>query len=163
MNYYSVVFYKIYKNGKVGLTNDLRHYSQPTKVPIVYPIYDEIYEIQIFQNDVFLLINVNGKMGVVNQRGDFFIDPVYDTIENWSCFGGITTVNGKKGVIENKIGYKTEGGFSIAVKNGQFLIPNIFDEIVRVHELLLLNYPLWFVRKGNQYFYVDQFGRMYKK
>ncbi|MBQ2397507.1 MAG: WG repeat-containing protein [Bacteroidales bacterium] len=110
----------VVRNGKIGFINAKNEIVIPFKYCYFdkYNAYDFGY---LFHNDCCVITNEKGKFGLINKKGEWILNPIYDKILPLHENGYRLVVNKEKyGVIDsnNNIVYPTEYDYIDIVSNG---------------------------------------------
>lgn len=110
----------VVRNGKIGFINAKNEIVIPFKYCYFdkYNAYDFGY---LFHNDCCVITNEKGKFGLINKKGEWILNPIYDKILPLQKNGYRLVVNKEKyGVIDsnNNIVYPTEYDYIDIVSNG---------------------------------------------
>jgi hypothetical protein len=110
----------VVRNGKIGFINAKNEIVIPFKYCYFdkYNAYDFGY---LFHNDCCVITNEKGKFGLINKKGEWILNPIYDKILLLQKNGYRLVVNKEKyGVIDsnNNIVYPTEYDYIDIVSNG---------------------------------------------
>lgn len=110
----------VVRNGKIGFINAKNEIVIPFKYCYFdkYNAYDFGY---LFHNDCCVITNEKGKFGLINKKGEWILNPIYDEILPLQKNGYRLVVNKEKyGVIDsnNNIVYPTEYDYIDIVSNG---------------------------------------------
>jgi hypothetical protein len=110
----------VVRNGKIGFINAKNEIVIPFKYCYFdkYNAYDFGY---LFHNDCCVITNEKGKFGLINKKGEWILNPIYDEILPLQKNGYRLVVNKEKyGVIDsnNNIVYPAEYDYIDIVSNG---------------------------------------------
>ena len=110
----------VVRNGKIGFINAKNEIVIPFKYCYFdkYNAYDFGY---LFHNDCCVITNEKGKFGLINKKGEWILNPIYDKILPLHENGYRLVVNKEKyGVIDsnNNIVYPAEYDYIDIVSNG---------------------------------------------
>lgn len=110
----------VVRNGKIGFINAKNEIVIPFKYCYFdkYNAYDFGY---LFHNDCCVMTNEKGELGLINKKGEWILNPIYDEILPLQKNGYRLVVNKEKyGVIDsnNNIVYPAEYDYIDIVSNG---------------------------------------------
>lgn len=110
----------VVRNGKIGFINAKNEIVIPFKYCYFdkYNAYDFGY---LFHNDCCVMTNEKGELGLINKKGEWILNPIYDKILPLQKNGYRLVVNKEKyGVIDsnNNIVYPAEYDYIDIVSNG---------------------------------------------
>ncbi len=122
----------------------------------------------IFLNDSLIRVQVKGKQGLIHAKGDWILNPVFDTIDEKEGLV-LTLIDGKIGCYDPQINelIKTEyearieriGKFYLAKKDGKFGIINHVKEVVipfDYDEIKQWNDTSYLTRNSNEFLIINQ-------
>lgn len=110
----------VVRNGKIGFINA----KNEIVIPFQYCYFDKYnaYDFgYLFHNDCCVITNEKGKFGLINKKGEWILNPIYDEILPLQKNGYRLVVNKEKyGVIDsnNNIVYPAEYDYIDIVSNG---------------------------------------------
>lgn len=110
----------VVQNGKIGFINA----KNEIVIPFQYCYFDKYnaYDFgYLFNNDCCVMTNEKGKLGLINKKGEWILNPIYDKILSLSENGYRVVVNDEKyGIIDsnNNIVYPAEYDYIDIVSNG---------------------------------------------
>lgn len=113
----------VVQNGKIGFINA----KNEIVIPFQYCYFDKYnaYDFgYLFHNDCCVMTNEKGKLGLINKKGEWILNPIYDKILSLNENGYRIVVNEEKyGIIDsnNQVVYPTEYDYIDIVSNGFIL------------------------------------------
>lgn len=113
----------VVQNGKIGFINA----KNEIVIPFQYCYFDKYnaYDFgYLFHNDCCVMTNEKGKLGLINKKGEWILNPIYDKILSLNENGYKLVVNEEKyGIIDsnNQVVYPTEYDYIDIVSNGFIL------------------------------------------
>ena len=114
----------VVQDGKIGFINA----KNEIVIPFQYCYFDKYntYDFgYLFHNDCCVMTNEEGKLGVINKKGEWILNPTYDNISSLHETGYRLVVKEEKyGVLDsnNNITYPTEYDYIDIVSNGFILV-----------------------------------------
>jgi hypothetical protein len=113
----------VVQNGKIGFINA----KNEIVIPFQYCYFDKYnaYDFgYLFHNDCCIMTNEKGKFGLINKKGEWILNPIYDKILSLNENGYRIVVNEEKyGIIDsnNQVVYPTEYDYIDIVSDGFIL------------------------------------------